>query len=67
MATFITLTSPSGMPVWVNLDRVQCMSRLPAWDGEDARPERTRLWFVTDEVYVEALETPDEIVAGGAS
>lgn len=61
MATFLKLTETNNQPVWVNLDRVNQMSRLPAYEGDvhgwiddkgdvqeqliGARPERTRLLF----------------------
>lgn len=71
MPTFVKLTRVlQKCPVWVNLDRVGMIERLPAVDNEYAgrAPERTELWFRgygDDRESVAVVETPEQILAQG--
>lgn len=77
MATFVKLTSvyTSPIEIWVNLDQVMYMRRLPAHTGStyhSPAPERTRIDFgqfgetMDSSNFTEVTETPEQIL-GAAS
>lgn len=74
MATFKRLTDYKGKEVFVNLDLVQTLKRLPASKEttySPEMPEHTRVWFTShgEEIgsadYVDVLEAPMTIVEQG--
>lgn len=77
MPTFVKLTRVRGEgrtdDVWVNLDGVQAMRRVPTFSGSDcyaAMPERTLIEFAVANQHgipacMDVAETPAEIVDKG--
>lgn len=78
MPTFVTLTRVHSVEktsgVWVNLDQVRSMRRLPSFPATDfckELPERTRLEFAVShgdglsDAFIDVMETPAQVCARG--